>query len=384
MRFNNTVQPEYIYLHWPFCPYKCHFCDFVALASHEQFMEQYHEALCQEIMQFGQRYAQKMPVKTIFLGGGTPSTYPDRLLLDMFDTLRKVYNFDHATEVSIEVNPGTVRDEQLLLWEKVGINRLSIGVQSLKDAVLKKLNRHQLATDVQNLLEKASKRFNNISVDLILGLPGVSEADWKSLIEQVVAWPIKHVSIYFLTVHENTPLYFNIQRKRVTLPHDESLVDLYHWSRDILQQHGFLHYEISNFAKEGFQSRHNTAYWNHKPYIGLGLGACSFDGQRRFQNSKNLMHYINGVNNHEDVVYFEESLTMDQQWLETVMLGLRQIRGFDINASLAKLPKEQQEKIRKKIGELEQRKFVEYNGDNLILTPTGLVLENEVIIALSP
>lgn len=355
----------------------------MALASHEQFMVQYHEALCTEIKKFGARYDQKLPIKTIFLGGGTPSTYPDNLLLDMADTLKSVFIFDDFSEVSIEVNPGTVRDEQLPLWKEAGINRLSIGVQSLKDSVLKKLNRHQSAADVYALLEKAQNYFENISVDLILGLPGVNEDDWKSLIQQVVTWPIKHVSIYFLMVHENTPLYFNIKRKRVALPPDESLVDLYHWSRDMLQMHGFEQYEISNFAKPGYESRHNSAYWNHKAYIGLGLGACSFDGARRYQNTKNLMNYTNGLSNGDDVVDFEETLTLDQQWLETVMLGLRQIKGLNIESSITVLPAKRQEKIRKKIGELEQRKFVMRKGDMLALTPSGLALENEVILALS-
>ena len=355
----------------------------MALASHEQFMHQYHDAFVAEIKQFGARYSKKLPIKTIFMGGGTPSTYPDKLLLEMFDTLKSVFIFDSNTEVSIEVNPGTVRDEQLILWKKIGINRLSIGVQSLKDTVLKKLNRHQSAKDVYELLGKAQNHFESISVDLILGLPGVSEDDWRSLIKEVVTWPIKHVSVYFLMVHENTPLYFNIKRKKVALPPDEGLVDLYHWTREMLDKHGFNQYEISNFAKPGFESRHNSAYWNHDPYIGLGLGACSFDGERRFQNTKNLMTYINGINKGEDVVGFEETLTLDQQWLETVMLGLRQIKGFNVDSSITVLPAIRQEKIRKKIGELEQRNFVVRKGDNLALTPTGLALENEVILALS-
>jgi oxygen-independent coproporphyrinogen III oxidase len=346
-------------------------------------MMQYHEALCQEIRIFGKRYNEKLPIKTIFMGGGTPSTYPDKLLLDMSDTLREVFIFNAKTEISIEINPGTVRDEQLSLWKEIGINRLSIGVQSLKDAVLKKLNRHQTAQDVYNLIDKAKNFFDSLSVDLILGLPGVSKQDWITLINDVVTWPIKHVSIYFLMVHENTPLYFNIKRKKVTLPHDESLVDLYHWTRETLDQSGFEQYEISNFAKPGYESRHNAAYWNHEPYIGLGLGACSFDGTHRYQNNKNLMQYIDGLAKGDDIVIFDEELTHDQQWLEAVMLGLRQIKGFDIEASIAILPTQRQESVRQKIGELIARQFLERKGAMIALTPTGLALENEVILALS-
>ncbi len=380
---NQLVPTPYLYIHWPFCPYKCHFCDFVALASHEQFMKQYHDALCLEIQRYGAQFDQKLHLKTIFMGGGTPSTYPDKLLLDMFGILKNSYIFDNSTEVSIEVNPGTVRDEQLPLWRELGINRLSIGVQSLKDSVLQKLNRHQTAKDVYHLLDRASKWFENISVDLIVGLPGVTEDDWKDLINQVVTWPIKHVSMYFLMVHENTPLYFNIKRKKVTLPPDESLIDLYHWARGKLKAAGFEQYEISNFCKPGFQSRHNSAYWNHKPYKGVGLGACSFDGKARFQNTKNLMKYIQKVQDNTEIVDFSETLTPDQLWLETVMLGLRQSKGLKLAACLDQLSFDKQEKFRKKIGELEQLKYVVCKDDTLVLTPTGLALENEVILSLS-
>ena len=168
------------------------------------------------------------------MGGGTPSTYPNTLLLDMFDTLYKGFVIDKTTEISIEVNPGTVKLEQLTVWKEVGINRLSIGVQSLKDSALKSLNRHQSAADVEWLLGQASALFDNISVDLILGLPDVSVSDWKELLARVVSWPINHVSVYFLTVHENTPLYFKVQRNQVVLPPDDTIIDLYHWTVDLL------------------------------------------------------------------------------------------------------------------------------------------------------
>lgn len=228
LQFNYQVTPRSVYIHWPFCPYRCHFCPFVALAGQDQFMEQYHRALCAEMTHFGKHYSEKLILDTVFIGGGTPSTYPDALLLDMFGTLRTIFDVQSSAEVTIEVNPGTVRSvEQLEHWKKLGINRLSIGVQSLKDPVLKKLNRLQSASDVYALLAKTQHIFDNVSVDLILGLPDVSEAEWKELLQTVVTWPIKHLSIYFLTVHEDTPLYFKVKTQAIVLPPDDALVDLY-------------------------------------------------------------------------------------------------------------------------------------------------------------
>jgi oxygen-independent coproporphyrinogen-3 oxidase len=243
---------EHLYIHWPFCPYKCNFCDFVAIASHENFMQQYHESLCKEIQDFKLLFDAQRPLKTLYIGGGTPSTYPLSLLPEMFSNLREVMTFDENTEVTFEVNPGTVVDGALELWKELGINRLSIGVQSLKDTVLQGLNRHQTRIDVISLLQKTESIFENVSVDFIVGLPGVSPEEWKAMILEAMSWPITHISVYFLMVHEKTPLYFKIKQNSVVLPPDDEIIDLYYWTVDILEQHGFHRYELSNFAKNGF------------------------------------------------------------------------------------------------------------------------------------
>lgn len=310
--YNSNIITNYLYIHWPFCPYKCHFCPFVALAAHDQYMQDYHNALCREIENCSIATNRKDRLESIFMGGGTPSTYPEDMLLDMFGKLNKSFIFDKQTEVTIEVNPGTVTYNKLLVWKQTGINRLSIGVQSLNTKVLHGLNRLQTNEDVFDLIDKASGLFNNISVDLIIGLPGVSEIEWKEFLAKVVTWPITHISIYFLTVHENTQLYFGVKKKKVVLPADEQVVDLYYWSVEFLSKNGFEQYEISNFAKKGFESRHNKAYWNRVPYKAFGLGACSFDGKMRFQNEKNLMTYINNLNNNKSVITFAEDLNSEQ------------------------------------------------------------------------
>lgn len=346
-------------------------------------MEQYHKALCTEIEQFGAQYQGARSINTIFMGGGTPSTYPPHLLLDMFGTLRKVFAFSQTSEVSIEVNPGTVSKEKLTVWKQIGINRLSIGVQSLNDAVLKNLNRHQTAASVFDLLDQAAPLFDNISIDLILGLPDVSPAEWQKLIQRVVTFPIKHISVYFLTVHEDTPLYFKVNTNRIALPSDATMVALYHWTVDTLAAHGFMQYELSNFAQEGYESRHNSVYWDRKPYKAFGLGACSFDGNQRFQNEKNLLRYLEKVERGHDVTIFAELLTPEQKHLEKLMLGLRRRVGVALETILADLTASQQHQFKNTVKVLQQKQLLEQHDGIVRLTPAGLVVENEVITQLT-
>ncbi len=382
IQYDCRATTQSLYIHWPFCPYKCHFCPFVAIASHDEYMEQYHKTLITEIKSFAQTLPNRLHLKTIFFGGGTPSTYPDHLLLDTFATLKDVFDFDPDIEISIEVNPGTVRKEQLVLWQRLGINRLSIGVQSLKDTVLSTLNRHQKAQDVRTLVVQAASLFPMLSVDLILGLPGVSRIEWQDTLAEVVTWPINHISIYFLTVHEETPLYFKVKTNRVTLPSDDDMVDTYHWTCNFLAQHDLQQYEISNFARANKMSKHNTTYWERKAYKGFGLGACSFDGINRLQNEKNLMRYMEGVEQGKNIIIFAESLTSKQIHLERLMLGLRRSCGISSHELLQELSaQEQSHFLMQKEVLIAQQLLIEKDGA-LALTPNGLVVENEVITKL--
>lgn len=382
MQYNPRVETHSFYIHWPFCPYKCHFCPFVAIAGHDQFMSRYHASLLKEIKDFGLQ-AGKIKLETVFFGGGTPSTYPLPLLLDTFGTLEDMFEIDSHAEITIEVNPGTVSPEHLRVWKQVGINRLSIGVQSLKDAALKSLNRHQSAAQVLQLLQQAAPLFENISVDLILGLPEVSSDEWKELLAQVVTWPIQHVSIYFLTIHENTPLYFKVQQNKVDLPPDETIIPLYHWTVEWLAQHGFEQYELSNFAKPGYESKHNTVYWERKPYKGFGIGACSFDGALRLQNEKNLMKYMAAVDNNQSPVISVEQLCADQIGLEKLMLGLRRRVGVSLQDITQGLDEQSMQKRLQAIERLKSHDFLLERDGRLVLTPRGLLLENEVVVQIA-
>jgi len=383
MSYDHSADTRSIYIHWPFCPYRCHFCPFVALASHDHFMARYHHTLMKEVDLFLQMIEPDAPLESVFFGGGTPSTYPSPLLLDMSDKLKGKFDITVDTEVTIEVNPGTVEKKQLLFWKELGINRISIGVQSLNDSVLKKLNRLHKAQDVKRLIGWSEGVFGNISVDLILGLPGVTQAEWKQLVQEVVTWPLQHVSIYFLTVHEDTRLFFDLQRKKIALPTDDVFIDLYHWSVIFLEENGFERYETSNFARSGYQCKHNNVYWDRRPYKGFGLGACSFDGKSRFQNKKNLMSYLEGGKNGAAFVESSEMLTEDQVRMEKIMLGLRRSSGVSVRELFDDVAEEKKRVLKQEIERFKAAGYLEERFGKLLLTPQAFVVQNEIAVKLS-
>lgn len=373
-----------LYIHWPFCPYRCHFCPFVAYIQKDSLLEPYHQKLQKEIEIYAQNLPEKLDLETIYFGGGTPSTYPDALLLDTFATLRKISNFDKNIEITIEVNPGTVDRQKLELWHSLGINRLSIGVQSLNERALKEVNRLQTTEDVYAVLQQAKGLYDNISVDFILGLPNVTHDQWKDQMKQLVQWPITHVSIYFLMVHEFTPLYYRVQKKQVELAPDDELVELYAWTVDFLREHGIEQYEVSNFAKQGFESRHNKSYWSRKPFKGFGVGAWSFDGTRRFRNKKNLMLYMNEADKADgSVIEFSETLTNEQAVTEKIMLDIRQAKGLSHAYYFEHIPLDAHKDAQERIHRMCEDGLLKQHDGQLKLTARGCAVEQEIIAQLS-
>lgn len=376
--------PAHLYIHWPFCSKKCHYCDFVAFQNHEQFQDTYHETLCAEIKTFAQlTSAQSTPISTIFMGGGTPSLYDTAQMNDLFNLMRQLYDLRQLQEASIEVNPADVDEERLDAWRECGLTRLSMGVQALDDQLLERLNRRQRTVDVMRALKLAPKYFDRISIDLILGLPGISEHQWKDTLTQAMDWPIEHISIYFLTIHEKTPLYFKVERGEHVLPPDESVIAMYQYTIDFLAGHGFDQYEISNFAKKGCESIHNRAYWDRKPYKGFGIGAASFDGKARFVNHKNLSDYLTLYQNTSKIMHETKEVLSDQQaLLELLMLGLRQRNGVDLHRVVYWLNEEQRSRFFNKLQDLIAAQLLNQKDDRIYLTTKGMILENEIIISL--
>lgn len=375
-----------LYIHWPFCANKCHFCDFISFEQHENFYDLYHKALCNEIAAFAHERPQNTPhtIETIFLGGGTPSLYPQPLLQSLFTLLHDYFTIIPQAEITLESNPADVTEENLAHWKSLGINRLSLGVQILNNDVLFKLNRRQRTADAQRAIKYTPHFFPNISVDLILGLPGVSEACWFETLAEVVSWPITHVSLYFLTVHEKTPLFFKLEHEELSTWPEERFIANYEKSVAFLADNGFQQYEISNFSRPGFESTHNKTYWDRLPYRGFGIAASSFDGVSRFSNEKNLGKYIAAATSDSgNATISSETLTDNQVAMEMMMLGLRQRKGVSLHDVVYFLKDEQQKKqFYQNVVMLKEQAFLEEHEGVIRLTIKGMVLENEVILKL--
>jgi oxygen-independent coproporphyrinogen-3 oxidase len=356
--------------------------------QHNQYQEPYHAVLCKEVATICERTQQatgvkRPPIKTLFLGGGTPSLYPLELLPELFTTLRNHVDLSTMVEATIEANPSDITEERLSAWHELGINRLSMGVQSLNDNVMRTLNRHQTLADVHNAIRLAPKYFNNLSIDLILGLPGVTPAQWFEELATVVSWPIKHISVYFLMVHEKTPLYFSIQQGKTLLSDDETLTNMYVKTVHFLEQHGFFQYEISNFAQNGYHSVHNCAYWDRKPYYGFGLGASSFDGVCRMTNTANLMTYLQSDRPEGfSVEQTAEKLTREQALLEHLMLSLRQKKGINLHHMVYFESEDTKSRFSTKVQNLIREGLLEERDGTIRLTLQGMMLENDVIVEL--
>ncbi len=382
------VTPLMLYIHWPFCAAKCHYCDFVAMQDHHGFARQYHEALCNEIRSFvaARPHVLGASIKTIFLGGGTPSLYPLPLLKELFSLLRSLFDLSGVEEISLEVNPGGQSDEHFETWRDVGINRLSVGVQVLDDAILAKLNRPQKKAEVVAFFERAPYYIQNLSADCIIGLPGVDDVCWQETVETTLSWPLKHASLYFLTIHENTPLYHGVKAGTITIPQDEAVLSQYAWTVARYAQAGLAQYEISNFALPGFESKHNRGYWNQIPYYGFGIGAASYDGLYRCVNKKKLTGYLKHFASPtaDPLSWYGscERLTHEQQVLEELMLGLRQREGVGLHRMVYLCPLFQSQVLREIWQRLVGDGYLEASQTHLRLTPKGQIFENEVVVQL--
>jgi oxygen-independent coproporphyrinogen-3 oxidase len=380
--------PEMLYIHWPFCAAKCHYCDFVAMQDHHSFSETYHRALCNEIRSFAARRPQLKahPIKTIFFGGGTPSLYPLPLLEELFALLHEVFDCSSLQEVTLEVNPDETAPSKLAAWKALGITRLSVGVQVLDDAVLARLNRPQTRAQVEELFAQAPQHFSQLSADCIIGLPGVSAECWKQTIEAAMQWNLSHVSVYFLTVHEHTPLYHGVRAGRIALPKDERILDDYAWTIDALSEAGFEQYEISNFARPGGESLHNRGYWQRHTYYGFGLGAASFDGVCRAANKKKLgaycAHFSSADAESEGWYEYTEKLTDEQHTMEELMLGLRQAEGVDLHHVVYCWSSIQKQLFDRVTKQLSADGYLNLDGTRVRLTRKGRIFENEVVAQL--
>ena len=317
-----------IYIHIPFCRSKCDYCDFYSLAGREDRMDAYQKALLAHIGETAP-LAQGIPVDTIYFGGGTPSFYGDKRLRELLGAIQNQFQVDKNAEITLEANPDSVDLKSLRRLRKAGFNRISLGMQSACPEELADIHRPHSARQVDEAVAAAKKaRFTNLSLDLIYGLPGQTMDSWKATVEHALSLIPQHLSCYGLKVEEGTPLAARAAAGEV-LPDDDTQADMYLWTVGRLQRAGLPQYEISNFAKPGYESRHNLRYWLTKPYIGFGPGAHSDFGGRRYSFVRDLDRYIDGVLRGGTIIDSEELIPQRERGGEYLMLRLRTARGIE-------------------------------------------------------
>lgn len=317
-----------IYIHIPFCRSKCDYCDFYSLAGRDDRMDQYQKALLSHIKETAP-LAQDFPVDTIYIGGGTPSYYGAKRLKELLGVIRKLYKVEKDAEVTVECNPDSVDVKSLKILRKAGVNRLSMGMQSAIACELERIHRIHTPQQVNEAATAARKAgFTNLSLDLIYGLPGQTMDSWKATVEHALSLIPQHLSCYGLKVEEGTPLAARVAQGEV-LPDDDQQADLYLWTVGRLERAGYPQYEISNFAKPGFASRHNLRYWLTQPYIGFGPGAHSDFGGRRYSFVRDLDAYIQGVLQGGDIIDESEIIPKRERCGEYLMLRLRTVQGIN-------------------------------------------------------
>ena len=363
-----------VYIHIPFCKQKCYYCDFLSFANKENLQEKYVEAVLKEIKNFFDQN-REFKIKTIYIGGGTPSYIKPSYIEKIMNSLNK----ENAQEITIEVNPGTVDKEKLEIYKNAGINRLSIGLQSTQNNLLKQIGRIHTFEDFLNTYNLAKEvGFENINVDLMIGLPNQTIKDIKESLENVTSLNPKHISIYSLIVEDGTKLSNMIENKKLKLPDEELERQMYWYVKDFLELKGYNQYEISNFAKIGYEAKHNLDCWNQSEYIGFGLASHSYLGNIRFCNTDNLEEYIKNAEENKFDKIIQEQQTEFEKQKEYMLLGLRKIEGISIQDFKNKFGENPIFIFRNEINKLVEEGLLNIGTNNIKLTNKGLDLANIV------
>lgn len=356
-----------LYFHIPFCKRKCPYCAFNSICDMAK-EDEYFQAMLDEIESFKR---QEIAADTIYLGGGTPSIAKFENVEKLMLKIREVFEIKKLKEATIEINPTTAIEDNLRKYVALGFNRVSVGIQSFSDLELQKLKR----THTKNIAKKAVKiahdvGFNNISIDLMIGIPEQTKTSIMATLKELENLKITHVSIYMLKIEKDTEFYFN---KPKNLPVDDVVAEFYLLICNELKKMGFIQYEISNFAKKGYESKHNLKYWGLEEYLGFGVGAHSFYGKKRFHNENKIFEYVKNP-----AIDFMDSVDLEFEWF---ILGLRLRKGLELQK--LKQLKIYDENFEQKLQKLEFEKLIYIENDRLKLTLKGMLMQNLIITYLT-
>ena len=368
-----------LYIHIPFCVRKCEYCDFLSWSAGEEEREQYVEALLSEIESY-REFAKGYRVSTVFIGGGTPSVLLTKQMERILQKVYEVFELEKRPEITIEINPGTVDEEKLQCYKENGVNRLSMGLQSVDNEKLRLLGRIHTYQDFVGSYELARKvGFDNISLDLISSIPGQTLQDWKKELEIAMAQKPEHISVYQLIIEEGTPFYGKYAEHPELLPDEETSREIYLWTGKFLKEAGYEQYEISNYTKPGKESRHNLKYWERGDYLGLGLGAASMVRNIRMSNTKDMKTYLERCAQpktmREDVQFLEEPRQME----EFMFLGLRKTRGVSKKEFRRIFGREMDMVYEKALHKCLENGMLLEHKDRIFLSEEGTLLSNMVL-----
>ena len=368
-----------LYIHIPFCKKKCYYCDFISYSGKENCIKKYVEALKNEIKYELSRVLkdkEEYKVTTIYIGGGTPSFIDSNYIIDILNTIKEVISLENI-ETTIEINPGTATIEKLEDYKKAGINRLSIGLQETNNKLLKSIGRIHTYEEFLNTYDMARKTgFKNINVDLMIGLPNQSIENIRNSLEKIIVLNPEHISVYSLILEEGTRLYDKYENGEIKLPDDELERNMYWYVKNTLENAGYTHYEISNFAKKGYESKHNLNCWEQKEYLGFGLAAHSYFDKIRYSNTARIGEYIesNGI----DCKTIHEKQSEEDIKKEYMLLGLRKIEGVSIQKFKNRFGENSIFLFKDELNKLVEQDLIVIDGDIIKLTNKGLNLANLV------
>ncbi|MDD6995282.1 MAG: radical SAM family heme chaperone HemW [Candidatus Borkfalkiaceae bacterium] len=362
-----------IYIHIPFCRQKCSYCDFVSFPDKIGYAEAYMACVYKELKMRGAELKDRV-FDTVYFGGGTPSYIPPKLILGAMNRIRECFRLTENPEITLELNPGTIGEEKVKIYEKAGINRFSIGLQTAIDEQLEDLGRIHNVRDYVYATKLLKGK--NFSTDVMLGLKNQKKEDVKKTIELAAACGSSHISMYALTVEDGTPIYTDYLNGE--LPDSDEVAELYDYGRNLLASLGFNRYEISNFSKKGFESRHNLNYWRRGEYIGVGLAASSFLAGRRFTNTFNLDDYMKCViSGFFPAVDAEEVSEADAKF-EKVMLALRTAEGLSLQEYEREFSSTIEEDFPAALSKM--RKYLERTDGNLRIKDEYLYVQNQILM----
>ena len=373
-----------IYIHIPFCLSKCPYCDFNSIVLDSGLAEEYVKSLLKEIQAFSESQAVSMVAKTIYFGGGTPSILKASQLSEILETVFSSFEVKSDAEIGLESNPGTLSVSKAKKFRKLGFNRLSLGVQSFRDEELKILGRTHTSRQALKSYKMLKECLNNLSLDLIFGIPGQSLKTWRENLNMALKLRPEHLSVYSLTIEEGTPFYYLWKQGKLGLPDEEGVRKMYLEGINLLKAQGYRQYELSNFACKGFECQHNLRYWQGKEYIGFGAGAHSYFQGVRWGNIRGIKEYVELSEKNSLLIDFRERLTESQKINEFILLGLRMTEGIDLKKLKEDLNFDLEKFKKEEVGELVKKRFLKKEKGRLRLIRKGILVSDSIIQKLVP